>query len=68
MSKLDQIVCHDSEESELSSWNAKAASDEKLNKVYEILSSIHKQWQKSVGDIMMNAEHGTLTDRYRFTI
>ncbi|XVF46695.1 hypothetical protein PTKIN_Ptkin03bG0048600 [Pterospermum kingtungense] len=63
MSKLDQIVCHDSEESELSYWNAKAASDEKTNKLYEILSSIHKQGQRSLSGIMTNAEHGTLTDR-----
>ena len=63
MSKSDQIVCHDSEESELSSWNAKVTSDEKVNRVYEILSNIHKQGQRSISSIMTNAEHGTLTDR-----
>ncbi|XVF05363.1 hypothetical protein REPUB_Repub05bG0165600 [Reevesia pubescens] len=63
--KLDQVVCHDSEESELSSWNGKVTSDEKVNtnRVYEILNSIHKQGQRSISSITANAEHGTLTDR-----
>ncbi|XWS71590.1 hypothetical protein CRYUN_Cryun03dG0151100 [Craigia yunnanensis] len=63
MSKLDQIVFHDSEESGLSSWNAKVISDEKVNREYEILSNIRKQGQRSISSIMTNAEHETLTDR-----
>ncbi|KAA3456782.1 GDP-mannose transporter GONST2 isoform X2 [Gossypium australe] len=61
--KLDEVVCRDSEESELSSWNEKVTSDEKVNRVYEILNEIHKQGQKSLGSITPNVENGTLTDR-----
>ncbi|KAB2038335.1 hypothetical protein ERO13_D03G117300v2 [Gossypium hirsutum] len=61
--KLDEVVCRDSEESELSSWNEKATSDEKVNRVYEILNGIHKQGQRSLGSITPNVENGTLTDR-----
>ena len=61
--KLDQVVCHDSQESELRSWNGKVTSDEKVNRVYEILNSIHKQGQRSISSITANAEPGTFTDR-----
>ncbi|MBA0735606.1 hypothetical protein Gogos_019441 [Gossypium gossypioides] len=61
--KLDEVVCRDSEESELSSWNEKVTSDEKVNRVYEILNGIHKQGQRSLGSITPNVENGTLTDR-----
>lgn len=61
--KLDEVVCRDSEESELSSWNEKATSDEKVNRVYEILNGIHKQGQRSLGSITPDVENGTLTDR-----
>ncbi|KAH1115113.1 hypothetical protein J1N35_008491 [Gossypium stocksii] len=60
---LDEVVCRDSEESELSSWNEKVTSDEKVNRVYEILNGIHKQGQRSLGSITPNVENGTLTDR-----
>ncbi|XVE59390.1 hypothetical protein DITRI_Ditri05aG0042900 [Diplodiscus trichospermus] len=63
MSKLDQVFCHDPEESGLSSWNAKVTSDKRVNRVYEILSSIHKQGQRSISSIMASAERGTLIDR-----
>ncbi|PPS13055.1 hypothetical protein GOBAR_AA07589 [Gossypium barbadense] len=61
--KLDEVVCRDSEESELSSWNEKVTSDEKVNRVYEILNGIHKQGQRSLGSITPDVENGTLTDR-----
>ncbi|KAK6235016.1 hypothetical protein SCA6_010353 [Theobroma cacao] len=60
--KLDQVVCHDSEESELTSWNGKVTSDK--NRAYEILNSIHQQGQRSINSITANAEPGTLTDRF----
>ncbi|XP_022730794.1 GDP-mannose transporter GONST2-like [Durio zibethinus] len=62
--KLDQVVCHESEESDLRCWNGKVTSDEKVNRVYEILNSIHKQGQRSISGIKANAEYGTLTDRF----
>ncbi|EOY33768.1 hypothetical protein QUC31_018763 [Theobroma cacao] len=60
--KLDQVVCHDSEESELTSWNGKVTSDK--NRAYEILNSIHQQGQRSINSITANAEPGTLTERF----
>ncbi|XP_017983747.1 PREDICTED: GDP-mannose transporter GONST2 [Theobroma cacao] len=60
--KLDQVVCHDSEESELTSWNGKVTSDK--NRAYEILNTIHQQGQRSINSITANAEPGTLTDRF----
>ncbi|XP_021278686.1 GDP-mannose transporter GONST2 [Herrania umbratica] len=62
--KLDQVVCHDSEESELTSWNGKVTSEEKVNRVYEILNSIHQQGRRSINSITANAEPGTLSDRF----
>ncbi|XVF68943.1 hypothetical protein PTKIN_Ptkin11bG0041700 [Pterospermum kingtungense] len=62
--RLDQVVCHDSEKSEIGSWNGKETSDEKVNRVYEILNSIHKQGQQSISSISANAQPGTFTDRF----
>ncbi|OMO90496.1 hypothetical protein COLO4_19117 [Corchorus olitorius] len=62
--KLDQVISHDSEGPEVSSWNGKVISDEKVNRVYEILDSIHKQGQRSISSITANADHGTFIDRF----
>ncbi|KAE8705631.1 GDP-mannose transporter GONST2 [Hibiscus syriacus] len=61
--KLDEVVCHDSEESELSSWKGKVASDEKVNRVYDILTTIHKEGKRSLSSSTANVENGTRSDR-----
>ncbi|XP_039014127.1 GDP-mannose transporter GONST2-like isoform X2 [Hibiscus syriacus] len=61
--KLDEVVFHDSEESELSSWKGKVTSDEKVSRVYEILNTIHKEGQRSPISITADVENGTRTDR-----
>ncbi|KAL4284887.1 hypothetical protein GQ457_16G009640 [Hibiscus cannabinus] len=62
--KLDEVVCRDFEDSELSSWKGKVASDENVNRVYEILNTIHKEGQRSLNSITANVENGTRHDRY----
>ncbi|KAK8596241.1 hypothetical protein V6N12_064740 [Hibiscus sabdariffa] len=61
--KLDEVVCRDFEESELSSWKGKVTSDENVNRVYEILNTIHKEGQRSLNSITANVENGTRHDR-----
>ncbi|KAK8990320.1 hypothetical protein V6N11_009025 [Hibiscus sabdariffa] len=61
--KLDEVVCRDFEESELSSWKGKVASDENVNRVYEILNTLHKEGQRSLNSITANVENGTRHDR-----
>ncbi|KAL4296995.1 hypothetical protein GQ457_12G028120 [Hibiscus cannabinus] len=61
--KLDEVVCLDSDESELSSWKGKVTSEEKVNKVYNVLNTIPKEGQRSLSGIAANVENGTRTDR-----
>ncbi|GLT48789.1 hypothetical protein SLA2020_223880 [Shorea laevis] len=57
--KLDEILCHNPEESDLSSSNG-----ERDGRVFEILSALNKQGNRTNGNFAANAEHGTLTDRF----
>ncbi|KAE8674855.1 GDP-mannose transporter GONST2 [Hibiscus syriacus] len=61
--KLDEVVCRDYEESELSFWKGNVTADEKVNLVYEILNTINKEGQRSLRDITANVANGTRTDR-----
>ncbi|KAK8601664.1 hypothetical protein V6N12_051493 [Hibiscus sabdariffa] len=61
--KLDEVVCLDSDESKLSSWKGKVTSDEKVNRVYNVLNTIPKEGPRSLSGITANVENGTRTDR-----
>ncbi|KAK8683427.1 hypothetical protein V6N13_039488 [Hibiscus sabdariffa] len=61
--KLDEVVCLDSDESELSSWKGKVTSDETVNRVYNVLNTIPKEGQRSLSGIAANVENRTRTDR-----
>lgn len=61
--KLDVPMTQDREELEFSSLNGKTSSSEKINAVYKILNSIHKQGNRSIRKFATNAESRALGDR-----
>lgn len=62
--RLDEIVCHEPKEEEVSPLNGKVGSGGIDTRVSEILSTIHKQGHRTISNFAASAEHGTLTDRF----